>query len=40
MNDDENLFNVGLTMIWDLLTVVGLAATIAATTLYAWGYFI
>lgn len=26
-------------MFWDLLAIVGIAVAIAATTLYAWGYF-
>ena len=26
-------------MFWDLLAIVGIAFAIAATTLYAWGYF-
>lgn len=26
-------------MCWDLLAIVGIAVAIAATTLYAWGYF-
>lgn len=37
MNEDEDLFNVGLTMIRDFFAVIGIVAALCMTLGYFWG---